>query len=294
MNHVPVMAGEIMDLVGASAGRSLLDLTVGAGGHASAFLAASAPTGTVIGCDRDPHALALASERLEEYGDRVRLERGTSAECLRRLIAEGVEVDAVLMDLGLSSMQLDDEDRGFTLRTDTVLDMRMDPDQELTAATLLNTAGRDRLVSILRELGDEPRAERIADAIVARRKERRFRTTGDLRLLVESVLGHRGGRIHVATRTFQGLRMAVNRERELLEESLALVSEVLRPGGVLAVLAFESGDDRLVKNWMKEQAAAGAELLTRRALRPTRDEIRVNRRSRSARLRGLKVPGLDS
>lgn len=294
MNHVPVMAGEIMDLVEASAGRSLLDLTVGAGGHASAFLAASAPTGTVIGCDRDPHALALAAERLAEFGDRVRLERGTSVECLRRLAAEGVTVDAVLMDLGLSSMQLDDEERGFTLRTDTFLDMRMDPDQELTAERLVNTAGRDRLVSILRDLGDEPRAERIADAIVARRKDRRFRTTGDLRLLVESVLGRRGGKIHVATRTFQGLRMAVNRERELLVESLALIAEVLRPGGVLAVLAFESGDDRLIKTFMKEQAAAGAELLTRRALRPAREEVLSNRRSRSARLRALKVPGATS
>ncbi|MCB9897090.1 MAG: 16S rRNA (cytosine(1402)-N(4))-methyltransferase RsmH [Planctomycetes bacterium] len=286
MSHVPVMAGEVLRNIGAAPGQRMVDLTVGAGGHAGAFLRATAPTGTVVGCDRDREALELAEANLIAFGPRVTLRHGDSASCLRALLAEGVAVDAVLLDLGVSSMQLDEIDRGFTLREDAPLDMRMDASEGRTAADVVNELPEAELARVLRELGDEPRADRIARALVERRARRPFRTTGDLRDLVEQALHRRGGRIHPATRTFQALRMLVNRELELLVESLPLALRLLRPGGHLAVIAFHSGEDRIVKQWMREAAGRGeGESVSKRPITPEREEQRSNRRSRSARLR---------
>ncbi len=294
MSHVPVMAGEVMDLIGASPGQLLVDLTVGAGGHAQAFLDATGPTGRVIGCDRDPEALALAELRLASFGSRVEFLHGDSSRCLDELAQRGVRPDAILLDLGVSSMQLDEVERGFSLREDGPLDMRMDPGEPITAADLVNESSSDELVRVLRELGEEPRADRLARAIVERRRRRPFRTTGDLRELVELTLRRSGGRIHPATRLFQALRMEVNRELPLLEQSLPRALERLVPGGHLAVLAFHSGEDRVVKRVFRAEAEAGrAELITPKPRTPGRDELRVNRRSRSARLRVLRrvLPG---
>lgn len=292
MSHVPVMAVEVLQLLAASPGHRLVDLTVGAGGHAGAFLRATAPTGTVLGCDRDPHALALAEVNLAEFGPRVEFRRGDSVSVLQGLLREGVQADAVLMDLGVSSMQLDEIDRGFTFREDTRLDMRMDPDQPVTAADLVNSATEAELARVLREYGDEPRAERIAAALVERRRSRPFRTTGDLRTLIETVLKRRGGKVHPATRSFQALRIATNRELELARASLPLALQLLRPGGRLAVISFHSGEDRLVKQAFAELVAAGqASEVTGKPVEPGRDEVRKNRRSRSARLRVLQRQG---
>ncbi|MHC5209755.1 MAG: 16S rRNA (cytosine(1402)-N(4))-methyltransferase RsmH [Planctomycetota bacterium] len=286
--HIPVMAGEVLALLGAAPGALLVDLTVGGGGHADAFLRATAPTGTVIGCDRDEQALAVAHARLAEYGDRVRLSHGDSVSCLARLHAEGVRADAVLIDLGLSSMQLDDAERGFSLREDGPLDMRMDTSTGTTAAEFLHKSAEDVIARALAEGGDEPAAARIARAIVERRAQRPFHTTGDLRTLVEAVLGRRYGRVHPATRTFQGVRMAVNRELELLEQALPMAMDLLRADGRLAVISFHSGEDRIVKRVFAEAATGGYELVTRKPCVPERAEAARNRRSRSARLRVLR------
>lgn len=290
MSHVPVMAGEVLQLIGASTGRVLVDLTVGAGGHSGAFLEATVPDGRVHACDRDSEALALAEVNLARYTDRVTFIHGDSVSCIHELARRGVRPDAILMDLGVSSMQLDEAERGFTLRQDAALDMRMDQTSGPTAADVVNRMPVQELETALRDLGGEPRARRIARAIVDRRDSRPFRTTGDLRELVELALRRRGGRIHPATRTFQAIRMLVNRERELLIETLPLAMQLVKPGGSLACLSFHSGEDRIVKGAFRDAAAAGrAELVTRKPLSASMAEQRKNRRSRSARLRVLKV-----
>ncbi|HTE06099.1 MAG TPA: 16S rRNA (cytosine(1402)-N(4))-methyltransferase RsmH [Planctomycetota bacterium] len=295
-SHTPVMAGEVMALLGAAPGHFLADLTVGAGGHAAAFLRATAPTGTVCACDRDRRALDLARARLEEEGlaSRARFVQGTFTECLAQLAAGERRPDAVLIDLGVSSMQLDDPGRGFSLRSDGPLDMRMDETRGETASHFLQHARQSELEQAFGELGGEPSAQKIARALVERRTQRPFRSTGDLRSFLETVLGRRGGKIHPATRTFQGLRMAVNRELPQLTEALPAALAALAEGGRLAVISFHSGEDRLVKAFMQSAAARGHELLTRKAVQPSREESRSNRRSRSARLRVLRKSARDS
>ncbi|HZL98856.1 MAG TPA: 16S rRNA (cytosine(1402)-N(4))-methyltransferase RsmH [Planctomycetota bacterium] len=289
--HAPVMAVEMPAWLGAAPGRVLVDLTVGAGGHAGDFLRATAPTGRVLACDRDASALEIAKEALADFGERVRFLHGSAPECLARLAAEGLRADAVLLDLGLSSMQLDEPGRGFSLRADGPLDMRMDRSQELTAAGYLNGVPAEALELALREWGGEPSAARVARAIVQRRASRPFRSTGDLRTVIEAALGRRGGRIHPATRSFQAVRIAVNRELELLEQALPAARALLAPGGRLAVLSFHSGEDRIVKRAFRAFEAGGDELLTPKAVVPGRDETRANPRSRSAKLRVLRRRG---
>jgi len=289
--HAPVMAVEMPAWLGAAPGHVLVDLTVGAGGHAGAFLRATAPTGTVVACDRDASALALARQVLAEHGGRVRYLQGSAPECLATLAAEGLAADSILLDLGLSSMQLDEPGRGFSLRDDGPLDMRMDRSQGPTAAEFLNSVSPEELEHALREWGGEPAAARVARAIVQRRATRPFRSTGDLRTVVEAALGRRSGRIHPATRSFQGVRIAVNRELELLEEALPRARALLRPGGRLAVLSFHSGEDRIVKRAFRAAQAEGDEVLTPKAVVPGRDETRSNPRSRSCKLRVLRRRG---
>lgn len=287
--HLPVMAGEVVSLLGSAPGHVLVDLTVGAGGHAEAFLRATAPTGMVIACDRDARALAIARERLAPFGSRARLMHGDWLECLHALATERASADAVLLDLGASSMQLDDPVRGFSLRHDANLDMRMDERGGMTAADFLNRASEADLAAALRDEGGEPAAARIARAIVERRGSRPLRTTGDLRTLVEAALGRKGGKIHPATRTFQAVRRVVNREGEQLAAALPRAFALLAPRGRLAVISFHSGEDGFVKQWMVGVAAGGgARLLTKRAVKPTAEECRRNRRSRSARLRAIE------
>ncbi len=289
--HLPVMAGEVISLLGAAPGHVLVDLTVGGGGHAEAFLRATAPTGRIIGCDRDARAIAVAQETLQAHGARVRLLQADWPTALRTLAAEGVRPHAILLDLGASSMQLDDPERGFSLRHDAALDMRMEAGAGETAADILRRASLGELTELLRTEGDEPAAARIARAIVERRSSRPLRTTGDLRTLVEAALGRRGGRVHPATRTFQALRRAVNREGPMLAETLPLALERLASGGRLAVISFHSGEDAVVKSWMRAAVAAGERAVTRRVVRPSAGELRDNRRSRSARLRVLEKRG---
>ena len=287
--HVPVMVGEVRDLLCAHGPRVVVDATVGTGGHAAALLAAT--DAHLIGIDRDLDALALARERLGSFGTRVMLRHadfGDLAAVLRECGAE--TVDAMVADLGMSSFALDDPARGFSFRFDGPLDMRMDRSQRLRAYDLVNEETEADLADLLHQWGEERAARRIARSIVEARRRRPIETTADLRAIVERVLGPRrgGGGVHPATRTFQALRIAVNREMESLAAFLESAPALLSAGGRMAVIAYHSLEDRAVKERMR--ALAGGEsfaLITRKVIKPADSEVASNPRARSARLRAL-------
>ena len=300
LRHVPVMCDRIVALLAPALQAPdavLVDATLGNAGHASALLDAC-PSVRLIGIDRDPSALRLAGERLARFGDRVRLVQAVYDELPQVLADERVvRIQAALMDLGLSSMQIDDPERGFSYAVDAPLDMRMGTDDAQTAADLVNTLDESDLARVLREYGDEPAARRVARAIVANRPLTR---SGELVAVVAQAAA--AGRGHPAKRTFQALRIAVNRELDALGAALPAALDALAPGGRLAVLAYHSGEDRLVKRAFARAAADRAPagvpqvpealrathvLLTRGAERPTPDEVADNPRAASARLRAI-------
>jgi 16S rRNA (cytosine1402-N4)-methyltransferase len=261
-----------------------LDLTVGGGGHSFGLLERSAPDGQLVGLDADPGALAVAAERLAPFGDRVTLLNRNFGELGELDIAP---VDAIVFDLGLSSMQLDSSGRGFSFRADEPLDMRFDASADVpTAADLLNELPESEIERVLRDYGEEPRARRVARSIVYRREQRPFNRTGDLVAAVIAALGPARGRMHPATRTFQAVRIAVNDELRALEAGLDAAPGVLKPGGRMAVISFHSLEDRIVK-WRFRQWAESGEIsiLTRKPLVPDAEEMRLNPRARSAKLR---------
>lgn len=285
-----------------------IDGTLGAGGHSYGILQATAPTGRLLGLDADPVALAIAAKRLQEFGDRAKLVQSNFAQLAEVARQEDfVPVQGVLLDLGVSSMQLDDPNRGFSFQGDGPLDMRFGPVQgKLTAATIVNTWPEDRLVKLFFELGEEPQARRFARAIIEARKQTRFETTGQLASLLAKMGGKPAGRdkrpINPATRVFQALRMEVNHELERLTEGLAGAVEVLAPGGRLAVISFHSLEDRVVKRFMQHEASdkivpeggppglsfpkeRRLTIITKKPLEASSAELAENRRSRSAKLR---------
>ena len=283
-----------------------VDGTVGGAGHAEAMLAASSPSGWLSGFDRDGAAVDAANHRLNDAGfaGRFEIRRGNFSE-----MAEWIppaSCDGVLLDLGVSSPQLDEADRGFSFQQDGPLDMRMDLRQQLTAAGLVNSWSETELARIFWEYGDEPQARRLARAIVQARQGRRFETTGQLAALIERLAPRHGKRKHPATRVFQALRMAVNDESRSLKSGLAAACAVLKPGGRLAVITFHSYEDRLVKEFGREQTRdytfAGPvdvpelrqartppmKWVQRKATVPGEAETADNPRSRSAQLRVLE------
>lgn len=274
--HEPVMAAEVMELL---AGRRLvLDLTLGAGGHAEALLEAGVER--VVGLDRDPEAVREAVARLARFGPRF-------AAVIARFSAPPVRkgIDGALYDLGVSSMQLDRAERGFSYRLAGPLDMRMGPEGP-TAAELVNEAPEAELARIIATYGEEPRARRVAAAIARARQRGPIRTTEELARIVAGALGARRGGPHPARRTFQALRIAVNRELEELEASLPRVVALLEPGGRIVVISYHSLEDRIVKRFF----AASPELrvLTRKPRRPSEAERARNPRARSAKLRAAE------
>jgi 16S rRNA (cytosine1402-N4)-methyltransferase len=290
--HVTVLLSEAVELVGAAPNTLIVDCTLGYGGHSEALLQAGA---TVIGLDQDPNALAAASERLAPFGDRFTAVQARFGDLERVLEDLGIDhVDGVLADIGVSSPQLDQAERGFSFRFDGPLDMRMSQSGE-TAAELIDRVDLDELTQILRELGEERHARRIARAIVDARP---LTTTAELAQLVAKNMPGRPGRIHPATRTFQGLRIAVNDELGQLDALLAAVPRVLKPGGRAAIISFHSLEDRRVKVAFRALAGVGApkdpyghpvsapwgRLLSRKAITASDD----NPRARSARLRGVQ------
>lgn len=288
--HVPVMAAEVVALLSAPHPHTIVDATVGTGGHAFSLLGAASQA-RLLGIDQDADALAVARERLAEFGPRVILVRANFSEIADAMKQAGLEsADAILADLGMSSFALEDPARGFSFRLDGPLDMRMDQRAKLTAYDLVNEESEEELARILREYGEERMARRIARTIVQARRRRPIESTGELRALVERALGsHRRGGVHPATRTFQALRIVVNREIESLASFLEHAPAVLAPGGRLAVIAYHSLEDRAVKERFRELGRSGSYTnLTPKVIKPTADEIAANPRARSARLRCLE------
>jgi 16S rRNA (cytosine1402-N4)-methyltransferase len=308
-DHRPVLLEKSLSLLELQPNSLVVDGTVGGGGHAAAILERTAPHGRLIGLDRDPHALAAAGERLAVYGDRVRLFHASFRE-LRSVLDEAGEdrVDGVLLDLGVSSPQIDDPERGFRFSAETAdttpLDMRMDPEAPVTAATLLRTASPQELAEWFHAYADLPGSRRLAREIVNARKSEPLRTAGDLRRVIAAA-GVGGGRKHdPATLVFQALRIAVNDEISALAEGLEVAIDALRPGGRVVVIAYHSTEDRLVKNCFRDAkrgctcpprtpvcicgGRVRVEIVTKRPLGAEADEIRANPRARSARLRAAE------
>ena len=266
----------------------MIDGTVGMGGHAEALLTASAPDVRLLGVDADPEALRRAAARLARFGPRATLAHGNFRDVARVAAAHGVTVaGGALLDLGVSSYQLDESGRGFSFQRDEPLDMRLDPTRGETAADLVNALDEATLARLVYEYGEERYARRIARAIVRRRP---LRTTGELVAAVRAAVPRAAWpkRTHVATRTFQALRMAVNDETGALRQSLQEIPGLLAVGGRLGVISFHSGEDRIVKQTFRALAAANYAELEPSPLTPGDDEVRANPRARSAKLRVLE------
>ena len=295
MPHQPVMRDEALEYLNVRPGGRYIDCTTGAGGHSAAILEASAPDGRLLANDADPAALAVARARLAGYGDRVRFAEGYFDEITSSAAAAGiVPADGVLLDLGVSSMQLDTPERGFSFRETGPLDMRMSPATDLTAAAIVNEYEEGDLADLLYRLGDEWRSRRIARQIVARRP---LATTTDLAKAVEQAAGKgrkasTSSRVHPATKTFLALRMAVNQELRRLGDLLALARSLLGFGSRLVIISFHSLEDRLVKQFLRDASQGDApafRVLTRKVVRPSAAEVERNPRSRSARLRAAEA-----
>lgn len=284
--HQPVLLAEALELLAVRPGGRYVDGTVGLGGHAEAVLQASAPSGSLLGVDRDSEALQAAGERLRPFGDRVRLEHGDYRE-IPRLLGED-QADGILLDLGVSSLQLDASDRGFSFRAQGPLDMRMDRSHGQTAEELVNRLPERELADIIYRYGEERASRRIARAIVEARRRGRIATTTELANLVRGAAGRsRRPGLDPATRTFQALRIQVNRELEGLADCLRRLADCLAPAGRLVVIAFHSLEDREVKQTFRDLAGRGFGLLTKKPLSPAEAEVARNPRAHSARLRAL-------
>lgn len=291
------MLREVLTCLQPTAGEVHADGTVGAGGHSVPILERLGASGFLLGIDRDPQALHIAEGRLAAVGNPYRLAQGVYSALREHLIAAGRRpesaLDGLLLDLGVSSMQLDRPERGFSFMNDGPLDMRMSSDEGEDAAAYLRRVAPAELEEVLREFGDERFARRIAREVERTRRQRAIATTMELARLVERVLPRREpGRIHPATRTFQAIRIAVNRELDELRCVLRDLDRLLRPGGRLVVLSYHSLEDRIVKRW--GQAAVREGLFSWRGeklLRPGDEEIAENPRARSARLRTLVRSG---
>jgi 16S rRNA (cytosine1402-N4)-methyltransferase len=299
------MVAEVLDALKTKPGGRYADGTLGGAGHAESILAASSPTGWLFGCDRDGAAIEAAKKRLaEKYAGRFEIRRGNFDEMAGWIPAAGC--DGVLLDLGVSSPQLDSPERGFSFQQDGPLDMRMDTRQTLTAAELVNGAGAEELARIFWELGDERESRRFAKAMAHDREQRKFETTRQLAELIERLSPRRWKKTHPATKIFQALRIAVNDEMGSLKRGLEAAVKILKPGGRLAVITFHSLEDRVVKEFGRERTrdytfTGGVDVpelrrscvpelrwVTRKPIKPGKNELNENPRSRSAQLRVLE------
>ncbi len=299
------MLREVVEILQPKAHRKYLDGTLGGGGHAEELLERSSPDGLVLGLDWDDDAIAAAQDRLRRFSDRLITRRANflhAKEILKEV--DWDEVDGFLLDLGLSSHQIESRERGFSFHAEARLDMRMDRRQSLGAYHVVNTFPVPELERILRQYGEEAAARRIARAIDRERRQKKIETTGELAELVARVVGRRQGRIHPATRTFQALRIAVNRELENLEGLLEDGYELLSSKGRMVVISFHSLEDRLVKETFRKWSKSclcpprspvcrcgwsqKAKLLTPKPLLPSPEEVKLNPRARSAKLRAVE------
>ncbi|MGH2741135.1 MAG: 16S rRNA (cytosine(1402)-N(4))-methyltransferase RsmH [Thermoleophilaceae bacterium] len=309
--HVPVLAGELIDLTAPAPGETAIDCTFGAGGHARLVADRLGPTGTLVCIDRDPAAQRHFDELAAEVPCETRFLRMDYADGLALLADEGLAADVAYLDLGISSMQVDARERGFSYSYDAPLDMRMDPGQDLDARAVVNDWDERQLAQVFRRLGEDPNARRIAGEIVRRRRTAPIETTGELVEAIEAALpaavrrSFGGG--HPAKRVFQAVRIAVNGELDSLDRALPLAWSLLRDGGRLAAIAFHSLEDRRVKRFLAAKARGcicppdfpvcvcgrepEAELLTGRAIAPTPGEVASNPRAKSGRLRAARKLG---
>jgi len=302
--HVPVLLDEAVELLFTAEDGLYVDGTLGGAGHARALARRLGPQGMLLGLDRDPEALSEAAKLLKDYPGRVRLLQGDFGDLKDTLAAEGLgPVQGILLDLGVSSRQLDEGARGFSFLRDGPLDMRMDPTRGETASDLVNGLSEEELARLFREYGEEPRARRAAGAVVRARRRRPIGTTIELARVLEEALGRRGDK-HPGTRIFQALRIAVNQELASLERFLEDLPTLLRPGGRVVVISYHSLEDRRVKQALRRyephcrcpvealRCSCGEpgwlRPLGRKALKPGRAEIQVNPRARSARLRAAE------
>jgi 16S rRNA (cytosine1402-N4)-methyltransferase len=308
LGHLPVMPDEVLGTLAPAPGSLQIDATVGGGGHTERILEAAKPDGRVLGLDADQAAIDRVARRLAGYGDRLVLRQANFRQLAEVAPAAGFDaVDGALFDLGLSSFQLADRERGFGFRTGGPLDMRFDTTRGVPASELLATLDADELAALFRRYGEEPSAWKIAKAIVAARETAPIETAEDLAQLVETVAPgnpRQRRRIHPATRVFQALRIAVNEELDALAEGLASAVDLLRPGGRLVVLSYHSLEDRIVKRFFAAERrgctcppevpvcicghAPRLRLVTRPSMTPTPAEVDANPRARSARLRAAE------
>jgi 16S rRNA (cytosine1402-N4)-methyltransferase len=281
--HIPVLLDEVLRYINPQPGGRYIDATFGAGGHTRQILERSAPDGRVLAIDQDQTAIEHGRLNLQSYGSRLEFAKANFRDIASVAPARGfAEADGILADIGVSSMMLDDAGRGFSFMREGPLDMRMNPDQPLTAAGVVNTYSEKEIANILFNLGEERRSRQIAASIV---RSRPLTRTTDLTRAVERVLGgRRFGKIHPATRTFQALRIFVNDELKSLEEFLDSSMKVLRPGGRLVLVSFHSLEDRIIKNRFRTPVVPGLNL-TKKVITAADEEITRNPRARSARLR---------
>ena len=286
-DHKPVLAEKVVEAMGLKPGDRVVDCCVGFGGHASLFLQTIRPDGFLLGTDLDAEAIRTASDRLKAHGVRYELVRANYTQIPDLLAERGIEsVEGVFTDLGVCSLHFDKGQRGFSVWHEGSLDMRLDAEQTLTAAQIVNQWSREQLELLLRDYGDERQAGRIAEAIVERRRSATIQTTRQLAVLIEQVKGRSRRGIHAGTKSFMALRMATNRELENLAALLDALPRVLAPGGSFVCLTYHSKEDKLVKDALRAGRRSGLYSdLTRKPITPSPEEIETNPRARSAKLR---------
>lgn len=287
--HSPVLLTEIIDYLDLEPGDIIFDATLGGGGHSKEILKRILPKGKLIAVDRDPEAVSRNHVVFEEFKDSIIL-RNDNFSNINRIVEEEKigNLDGVVFDLGFSSFQIDDASRGFSFMENGPLDMRYDKQNGPSAEDVVNGFGKEEIENILRDYGEERHAKLVARAVVASRKKKRIKTTGELVDIVKTAIGRKyyGQKLHPACRTFQALRIFVNGEIEALEQGVNEVFSCMNTGGRICVISFHSLEDRIVKNIFRNRARSGeALLLTKKPVQPTRDEIRINPRARSAKLR---------
>jgi len=286
--HEPVLLAEALAMLAVKPGGLYVDGTLGLGGHATAILEAGAPDARLVAFDRDAETMARTRESMAPYGDRARFVHADFRRIPAELDAE--RADGILLDLGVSSVQLDTAERGFSFQADGPLDMRLDRSQGETAADVVNEMDEEDLADVIYKFGEDRASRKIARAIVSARRQHRIETTGELATIVRRASGRPAWKpgIDSATRTFQALRIHVNGELDDLSATLRALASTLAPEGALAVIAFHSLEDREVKHTFRALGAEGFEVLAKKPVRPGDEESARNPRSRSARLRGLR------
>ncbi|MBI5044140.1 MAG: 16S rRNA (cytosine(1402)-N(4))-methyltransferase RsmH [Nitrospirae bacterium] len=304
IKHTPVLLKEAVELLNCKKGGVYIDCTVGAGGHAERILELSSPDGVIIGIDQDEEILKIAEERLKRFGERTRLVHGNFSDI--KDVMKNENVDGILFDLGVSSYQLEDKERGFSFMSDAPLDMRMDKKTKITAADIINRSSERELSEIIFKYGEERFAKRIASFIVRERERKPIATTLQLSDIIMKAIPARfhAQKIHLATRTFQALRIAVNRELEILEKSLLDAVDILKPEGRMCVISFHSLEDRIVKRTFQRLEKGcicppkipvcqcgikpSIKIITKKPVAPAEMEIKANPRARSAKLRAAE------